>query len=328
MPPDRTWPRRVAVIGTALVLVLAAAAYLIEHISRPVSPPAAAPGCQAGTGLQADLARMPTRPTSRPPSRASRPGTGCRGRRSPSRTPRRCRNRSCRTWTTATATPSASSSSGPRRAGAPPARSRTRSTPRPGSSPPCPECATTPGCRSTPRHRPCSTARTRRLRAVGDRGGPTGRLLHRQLTARRLLLVRPARQGGPGGRCAQTGPDVRAAGAGGGCGGYHHRSFGQTERKRRGRARPAGRRPGRWPAGWSRTRRLTASAKYGMPVMSGKRRMAVWAGSETPRRTIRRAALLSRAEAAPAESRHTVIAAGPERRQEPTRDLHHRAALR
>ncbi len=53
MPPDRTWPRRVAVIGAALVLVLAAAAYLIEHISRPVSPPAAAPGCQAGTGVQA-----------------------------------------------------------------------------------------------------------------------------------------------------------------------------------------------------------------------------------------------------------------------------------
>ncbi|HEX2824350.1 MAG TPA: hypothetical protein VHO07_29935 [Streptosporangiaceae bacterium] len=53
MPPDRTWPRRGAVIGAALVLVLAAAGYLIEHSFRPASPPVAAPGCQAGTGLQA-----------------------------------------------------------------------------------------------------------------------------------------------------------------------------------------------------------------------------------------------------------------------------------
>ncbi len=53
MPPDRTWPRRGAVIGAALVLLLAAAGFLIEHSSRPVSPPAAAPGCQAGTGVQA-----------------------------------------------------------------------------------------------------------------------------------------------------------------------------------------------------------------------------------------------------------------------------------
>jgi hypothetical protein len=53
VPPDRKWPRRVAIIGAALVLVLAAAGYLIERGSRPASPPAAAPGCQAGTGGQA-----------------------------------------------------------------------------------------------------------------------------------------------------------------------------------------------------------------------------------------------------------------------------------
>jgi hypothetical protein len=53
VPPDRSWLRRGAVIGAALVLVLAAAGYLIVHRSRPVSPPAAAPGCQAGARVQA-----------------------------------------------------------------------------------------------------------------------------------------------------------------------------------------------------------------------------------------------------------------------------------
>ena len=46
----------------------------------------------------------PTRRPSRPPSRASRPGTGCRDRRSPSPSPPRSRNPSCTTWTTATVT--------------------------------------------------------------------------------------------------------------------------------------------------------------------------------------------------------------------------------
>ena len=45
----------------------------------------------------------------------------------------------------------------------------------------------------------------------------------------------------------------------------------------------SGTRPGRWRAGWLRTRRPTASAKCGMPAMSGRLRMAVWAGSETRR---------------------------------------------
>ena len=59
MPPNRIRPRRravrrSAVIGTALVLLLAAAGYLIYHSFQQVSPPVAlAPGCQAGTGPEA-----------------------------------------------------------------------------------------------------------------------------------------------------------------------------------------------------------------------------------------------------------------------------------
>ena len=39
--------------------------------------------------------------------------------------------------------------------------------------------------------------------------------------------------------------------------------------------------PGWSPAGWSRTLRTTGSAKCGMPVMPGRRRMARWAGKQT-----------------------------------------------
>ena len=53
MPPNRTRPRPAAVIGTALVLLLAVAGYLIYHSFQQVSPVAAAPGCQAGAGPQA-----------------------------------------------------------------------------------------------------------------------------------------------------------------------------------------------------------------------------------------------------------------------------------
>ena len=54
VPPNRTRPRRAAVIGTALVLLLAVACYLIYHSFQRVSPPVAlAPGCQAGTGPEA-----------------------------------------------------------------------------------------------------------------------------------------------------------------------------------------------------------------------------------------------------------------------------------
>jgi len=59
VPPNRTRPRRravrrSAVIGTALVLLLAVVGYLIYHSFQQVSPPVAvAPGCQAGTGPQA-----------------------------------------------------------------------------------------------------------------------------------------------------------------------------------------------------------------------------------------------------------------------------------
>jgi hypothetical protein len=54
VPPNRTRPRRAAVIGTALVLLLAVASYLIYHSFQQASPPVAlAPGCLAGTGPQA-----------------------------------------------------------------------------------------------------------------------------------------------------------------------------------------------------------------------------------------------------------------------------------
>jgi len=55
VPSHRTRPRRAAIIGTALVLLLAVASYLIYHSFQPVSPPPVAlfPGCQAGTGPQA-----------------------------------------------------------------------------------------------------------------------------------------------------------------------------------------------------------------------------------------------------------------------------------
>jgi hypothetical protein len=55
VPSNRTRPRRAAIIGTALVLLLAVACYLIYRSFQQVSPPpaAVAPGCQAGTGPQA-----------------------------------------------------------------------------------------------------------------------------------------------------------------------------------------------------------------------------------------------------------------------------------
>jgi hypothetical protein len=55
VPSHRTRPRRAAIIGTALVLLLAVAGSLIYHSFQRVSPPPVAlfPGCQAGTGPQA-----------------------------------------------------------------------------------------------------------------------------------------------------------------------------------------------------------------------------------------------------------------------------------
>jgi hypothetical protein len=55
VPSNRTRPRRAAIIGTALVLLLAVASYLIYHSFQRVSSPPVAllPGCQAGTGPQA-----------------------------------------------------------------------------------------------------------------------------------------------------------------------------------------------------------------------------------------------------------------------------------
>jgi hypothetical protein len=53
VPPNRNRPRRAAVIGTAFLLLLAVAGYLIYHSFQQVSPAVAAPGCQAGSGGQA-----------------------------------------------------------------------------------------------------------------------------------------------------------------------------------------------------------------------------------------------------------------------------------
>ena len=53
MPPYRNRPRRAAVIGTVVLLLLAVAGYLIDHSFQLVSPVVAAPGCQAGSGGQA-----------------------------------------------------------------------------------------------------------------------------------------------------------------------------------------------------------------------------------------------------------------------------------
>jgi hypothetical protein len=55
VPSNRARPRRAAIIGTALVLLLAVACYLIYHSFQQVKPPPVAlfPGCQAGTGPQA-----------------------------------------------------------------------------------------------------------------------------------------------------------------------------------------------------------------------------------------------------------------------------------
>ena len=65
-----------AVVGTALVLVLAVAGYAIYHSFGNVTPALPPPGCQAGTASRPSRS-TPTRRPSRPPSRASRPGTGC-----------------------------------------------------------------------------------------------------------------------------------------------------------------------------------------------------------------------------------------------------------
>ena len=123
------------------------------------------------------------------------------------------------------------------------------------------------------------------LPAVDRRGRAAGRLLHREVTARRVLLVHPVRPGEPGGGGAADRADVRASGA------ESRRGAGspRTVRAKRTPRAPrsctsGGPRPGRWPAGWSRTPRPTTSAKYGMPVSPGKPRMAVWAGSASPTR--------------------------------------------
>jgi hypothetical protein len=53
VPPTRNRSRRLAVTGTAFLLLLAVAGYLFYHNFLQVSPIAAAPGCQVGQGAEA-----------------------------------------------------------------------------------------------------------------------------------------------------------------------------------------------------------------------------------------------------------------------------------
>jgi len=53
VPHNPARVRARAIVGTTLVLVLVAAGYLIYHSFRNVTSPPPAPGCQAGTGVQA-----------------------------------------------------------------------------------------------------------------------------------------------------------------------------------------------------------------------------------------------------------------------------------
>ena len=53
MPHNPAVLRARVIVGTTLVLVLVAAGYAIYTSFRHVIPPAPAPGCQAGTGVQA-----------------------------------------------------------------------------------------------------------------------------------------------------------------------------------------------------------------------------------------------------------------------------------
>ena len=125
-----------AIVGSTLLLVLVVAVYAIYHVAPSGDPRPAASRLPGGQRRRRPSRSTPTRPPSRPPSPASRPGGTCRRGRSPSPWPPRCRNRSCTTWPTATATRSGSSSSAPRKAGARPPTWRTPSTPPPSSSPP------------------------------------------------------------------------------------------------------------------------------------------------------------------------------------------------
>ncbi len=96
------------------------------------------------------------------------------------------------------------------------------------------------------------------LRAVGEPGRPAGRVLHRAVAARGVLLVQPVRPGEPDGGGA-------ADGATSGRWGRKRLWPGspRSVRARKTREAPrsctsSGPRPGPWPTGWSRTRRPTA----------------------------------------------------------------------
>ena len=93
------------------------------------------------------------------------------------------------------------------------------------------------------------------LPAVDRHRQAADRLLHRKVTAQRVLLVHPGREGEPGGGGAADRPDVRAGRAESRRGADYHGPFGpEKEQHHRGPARPAGR-------GWTVASWLVAHAQ-------------------------------------------------------------------
>ena len=79
VPPNRNRPRRAAIIGTAFVLLLAVASYLIYHSFQQVSPPPDARGPRGAfwplrprATTVSTMSGQPGGPGGRPPERQSR----------------------------------------------------------------------------------------------------------------------------------------------------------------------------------------------------------------------------------------------------------------
>ena len=129
-------PRHRRLVAGLVVVVLAA----VRHGRGARACGTCGRWCRASSAWSRHPARpsrgRPTRRATPPRSRPSPCSAGCRRgpRRSRSRPP--CRSRRCATSSSATATRSGSSSSGPRRAGARPSRSSTPSTRRTSSTTP------------------------------------------------------------------------------------------------------------------------------------------------------------------------------------------------
>ena len=231
VPPNRTRPRRLAVrrsavIGTAVVLLLAVAGYLIYHSFQQVSPPVAlAPGCQAGTGPQAvslDLDQAGIAATiAGVAARHKLPRQAVTIAYAVALQESQLQNldygdrdsvgvfqqRPSQGWGTTSEIENPVYATTRFFAALVDVRDYTRMP-----------VADRGAGRAAQRGRSC-------LRPVDGRGGAAGRLLHRQLTARGVLLVPGAARGESGRRGAGTYPDVWTAGAASDCGECHHGSF-------------------------------------------------------------------------------------------------------